>query len=353
MLFAYASFALAFVLGITYVLLFKEIKARHLGFFYARLPSLQTLDAMNGRVVTIGWLFLTIGIAVGGIWATQIHTSTRSARAGDVGRATRRSWSRWCRWAVYSFALVRAAGDRLERPPRRLAVGDRLRDRALELRAGRLLLHEEPQLLEIRTTRMWKSGSTRQQMSTILCMRLFAVGISHRTAPVELRESVDFARRGLDAALTAFAARAASAREAVVLSTCNRAEIYALGRHRRGDPRHRAVLQRVPRRRSCEPGADHLYIYRGTDAARHLFRVAAGLDSLVVGEPQILGQVKSAYATASDLQVDRHGDPPPVPRRVRRRQARPQRDRARRRGGLGQLRRDRAGAGRSSATSRA
>ena len=57
-------------------------------------------------------------------------------------------------------------------------------------------------------------------------MRLFAVGISHRTAPVELRECVDFARRGLDAALCALAAKNVT-REAVVLSTCNRAEIYA------------------------------------------------------------------------------------------------------------------------------
>jgi ABC-type transport system involved in cytochrome c biogenesis permease subunit len=55
MLFAYASFALAGVLGVTYVLLFKEIKAKHLGYFYARLPSLQVLDAMNGRALTIGW----------------------------------------------------------------------------------------------------------------------------------------------------------------------------------------------------------------------------------------------------------------------------------------------------------
>ena len=80
MLFAYASFALACVLGVTYVLLFKEIKARHLGFFYNRLPSLQVLDAMNARVVSIGWLFLTIGIAVGGLWATQIQTSPIRAR---------------------------------------------------------------------------------------------------------------------------------------------------------------------------------------------------------------------------------------------------------------------------------
>ena len=70
-----AVLALAFVLGITYVLLFKEIKAKHLGFFYARLPSLQVLDVMNGRVVTIGWLFLTVGIAIGAIWATQVQAS--------------------------------------------------------------------------------------------------------------------------------------------------------------------------------------------------------------------------------------------------------------------------------------
>ena len=71
LLFAYASFALACVIGITYVLLFKEIKAKHLGFFYARLPSLQVLDRMNQRAIVIGWIFLTVGIIVGGIWAAQ------------------------------------------------------------------------------------------------------------------------------------------------------------------------------------------------------------------------------------------------------------------------------------------
>src|SRR5438093_9959626 len=65
LLFAYASFALACVIGITYVLLFKEIKAKHLGFFYARLPSLQVLDSMNQRAIAIGWVFLTIGLFVG------------------------------------------------------------------------------------------------------------------------------------------------------------------------------------------------------------------------------------------------------------------------------------------------
>jgi ABC-type transport system involved in cytochrome c biogenesis permease subunit len=104
MLFAYASFALAFVVGVTYVLLFKEIKAKHLGFFYARLPSLQTLDGMNNRVVTIGWIFLTIGIAVGGLWATQIHTSIDPRAQAMSVRDPKILVALVC-WAVYSFGL--------------------------------------------------------------------------------------------------------------------------------------------------------------------------------------------------------------------------------------------------------
>ncbi|HEX7942579.1 MAG TPA: cytochrome c biogenesis protein CcsA [Gemmatimonadaceae bacterium] len=69
LLFAYASFALACVIGITYVLLFKEIKAKHLGFFYARLPALDVLDTMNQRAIVVGWVCLTIGLVVGAIWA--------------------------------------------------------------------------------------------------------------------------------------------------------------------------------------------------------------------------------------------------------------------------------------------
>jgi glutamyl-tRNA reductase len=116
---------------------------------------------------------------------------------------------------------------------------------------------------------------------------------------VELRESVDFTRSGLAAALTAFASRGVSS-EAVVLSTCNRAEVYALGD---GDATADAIGRFFSEYHSLEPAiiAEHLYCYRGADAARHLFRVAAGLDSLVVGEPQILGQVKAAYTAASDL----------------------------------------------------
>src|SRR5262245_13795974 len=131
-------------------------------------------------------------------------------------------------------------------------------------------------------------------------MRLFAVGLSHRTAPVELREAVDFARKGLEHALADLSSRGAG-REVVVLSTCNRAEIYAVGdtdETAEQVGRFFSDYHEIPHDRV----RDHLYVHRGAEAARHLFRVAAGLDSLVVGEPQILGQVKAAYAVASDGQ---------------------------------------------------
>src|SRR5439155_20058778 len=74
LLLAYASFALACVIGITYVLLFKEIKAKHLGFFYARLPSLQVLDRMNHVAIVFGWIFLTVGLIAGVVFAAQVRT---------------------------------------------------------------------------------------------------------------------------------------------------------------------------------------------------------------------------------------------------------------------------------------
>jgi glutamyl-tRNA reductase len=127
-------------------------------------------------------------------------------------------------------------------------------------------------------------------------MRLFAVGLSHRTAPVELRECVDFARGGLEAALSALASRGVG-REMVVVSTCNRAEVYTVADGDTADAvgRFFGEYHGVPH----EQMAAHLYVHRGAEAARHLFRVSAGLDSLVVGEPQILGQVKSAYSAAN------------------------------------------------------
>ena len=110
LLFAYASFALACVIGITYVLLFKEIKAKHLGFFYARLPSLQVLDRMNQRAIVIGWIFLTIGIIVGAVWAAQARGGYAAGdpRVQAMSVLDPKIFVALVCWFIYSFELFGA-----------------------------------------------------------------------------------------------------------------------------------------------------------------------------------------------------------------------------------------------------
>jgi len=131
-------------------------------------------------------------------------------------------------------------------------------------------------------------------------LHLLLVGISHRTAPVELRERVDFQARGLQGALRALADRG-SAHEAVVVSTCNRAELYVACDET--EPTRQDLLRFLSDYNDLPPSEvmPHVYDVADLDAARHLFRVAAGLDSLVVGEPQILGQVKEAHTVATEV----------------------------------------------------
>ena len=129
-------------------------------------------------------------------------------------------------------------------------------------------------------------------------MDLLLLGVSHHTAPVDVRERVDFSKRGVPEALRELAACPSPA-EVVVLTTCNRAEIYVACED---TEKTHCDLARFMSRFHDVPEHDlapHLYVHTGADVARHLFRVAAGLDSLVVGEPQIFGQVKDAYAVAS------------------------------------------------------
>jgi glutamyl-tRNA reductase len=130
-------------------------------------------------------------------------------------------------------------------------------------------------------------------------MHLLLVGVSHRTAPVEVRERVDFQARGVAEALGVLASRG-STREAVVLSTCNRAELYVACDD--VQPTRDDLVGFVGEFHGLAHAdlAPHVYDVSDLDAARHLFRVAAGLDSLVVGEPQILGQVKEAHSVATE-----------------------------------------------------
>lgn len=126
--------------------------------------------------------------------------------------------------------------------------------------------------------------------------RLLAVGLSHHTAPVEIRERLAMDEDGVKNTIERLR-REEVVEEAMLLSTCNRVELYAV-------PRSLEALQEFYgsfRGPAGERIDDHLYWYRGREAVRHLFRVAASLDSLVLGEPQILGQVRNAVRIAGEL----------------------------------------------------
>ncbi len=128
-------------------------------------------------------------------------------------------------------------------------------------------------------------------------MKFAITGVNHNTAPVEVRERLAFDPPSLAAALRALEAHS-RLREALILSTCNRVEIAATAEDD-ADPRE-LVCQFLAENRKLPPDwlQPYLYSYQDQDAIRHLFRVASSLDSMIVGEPQILGQLKAAYAAA-------------------------------------------------------
>jgi len=128
-------------------------------------------------------------------------------------------------------------------------------------------------------------------------MTILVVGLNHKTAPVDARERISFGPDILVGALRSLTG-VSGVREGVILSTCNRTEVYCTAAES-GDEPVRAWLGRF---QGLEPALilPYLYSYRDGEAVSHLLRVASGLDSMVLGEPQILGQVKTAFQTARD-----------------------------------------------------
>ncbi|MBW8367195.1 MAG: glutamyl-tRNA reductase [Arenimonas sp.] len=126
-------------------------------------------------------------------------------------------------------------------------------------------------------------------------MPLLAIGLNHQTAPLALRERVAMDGGQLPAALLGLSA-VPGVEEAALLSTCNRTEIYV----QVAPGQEHVASQWLARHHGLDPDmlSDYLYEHRDENAVRHLFRVATGLDSLVLGEPQILGQVKEAWQVA-------------------------------------------------------
>src|SRR6266571_7313400 len=126
-------------------------------------------------------------------------------------------------------------------------------------------------------------------------MQLALVGLSHKTAPVEIRERLAFNSDALRSALTSLVGREEIS-EAIILSTCNRVEVVAESQDDRLIREFLCEFHRIPQ----DSVSKHLYSFRNAEVVRHVFRVAASLDSMMIGEPQILGQVKDAYRIATD-----------------------------------------------------
>jgi glutamyl-tRNA reductase len=127
---------------------------------------------------------------------------------------------------------------------------------------------------------------------------VLVIGLNHSTAPVEVREKIAFPGNQ-EGKITRIAASVPGVQEAMILSTCNRAEVIAISGST--DTREQ-LIEMIGSIHEVHPDQfrDFLYVKEGPDAVRHVFRVASSLDSMVLGEPQILGQVKEGYRRASE-----------------------------------------------------
>jgi glutamyl-tRNA reductase len=131
-----------------------------------------------------------------------------------------------------------------------------------------------------------------------IAMKLALAGINHRTAPVHIREQLAFRPEDVPPALQSLQAQ--GIREALILSTCNRVEVTAAVDDMTAASTLIEGLLQARDGITIESIRPHLYLFEDAEAIRHLFRVAASLDSMIVGEPQILGQLKHAYAQARE-----------------------------------------------------
>ncbi len=132
-------------------------------------------------------------------------------------------------------------------------------------------------------------------------MAVWTLGLNHRTAPIQLRERFAFASDQLSLSMQGLCSRLESHKEVAILSTCNRTEIYCAGEQ----VQWRETLHWLAEtgKAQVESLQSHIYRLEGGASARHAFRVASGLDSMVLGESQILGQFKNAVRVAADSGV--------------------------------------------------
>ena len=227
--------------------------------------------------------------------------AARPPAPGARGRARRRSAARGSRRVPREApepADARAAARRGRQVRRRRLR--RLRRPAADLRRdhGRAPGADRPRARRARGTGRTAVADRRGEREGCRVAELLALGVSHKTAPLELRE-----RHGADRGPRRRRARASCVErdevlEAAAISTCNRTELYLFA----SDPvgAESVALGLLAREAETQPTelVGHLYSLRGAEAAEHLFRVTAGLDSMIIGEAEVQGQVKRAYELA-------------------------------------------------------
>ena len=222
--------------------------------------------ALSHRLIWVGFPIFTVALVLGAIWVVAARREPRPPRVS----ARRRHVVR------VRGAARRAHGLRLARPARGAADAGRLRGRA---RRARDLS---------RCAGWW------------VCSELFVVGISWRTAPVAVREKLAFREEELAQHAASDSPPQLPVAEALLISTCNRVEVYGVAQAGRATDRARCGAS-SPSSAAVKPSDVARRALRargGPEAVRHVFRVASALDSLVVGEAQILGQLKDAYGVA-------------------------------------------------------
>jgi glutamyl-tRNA reductase len=135
---------------------------------------------------------------------------------------------------------------------------------------------------------------------------ILIVGLNHKIAPVEIREKIAFQENVLKRALEKLYSKE-SVEECIILSTCNRVEIYVVTESKENKVKS-DVLNFIAEFHNIDIKnfLDYLYFYFNRDAAKHIFRVGASLDSMIIGEPQILGQLKDAYRIATEVRTTKN-----------------------------------------------
>jgi len=135
-------------------------------------------------------------------------------------------------------------------------------------------------------------------------MEILIVGLSHKTAPLDIRETISFSEKNMEEGVRALVG-CPSVSEGLIVSTCNRVEVYSATPKKKVDQARDEIIDflaefhHIPREK-LDP---HIYAMTGQECVGHIFRVASSLDSMVVGEPQILGQVKDAFGCAASVQA--------------------------------------------------